>query len=285
MTNLRRFLIILFAATLYPRIAVASEFGTPEEARAMLERAVVALQKDKFAALDAFNKSDGGFRDRDLYLFCAGTDGIFTAHPKGVGKWSLQRFKDISGEAIGEKMYAVATEGEFSEVAYLFTRGEDPLPLEKTSLVTKVDDQVCGVGYYNAGKRASSGNLTINSSDGVVIDGYDPVAYFTIGQATKGSKQFSYEWLDTEWHFANAGNRDTFIANPIKYTPQYGGYCTAAMSNGALVPVDPENWRIVDGKLYLYFSERAEAEWSQDVSANIVKGDAHWDEFKPRLSN
>lgn len=148
MVNLRRVLIILLAVAVYSGIAVASEFGNPEEARAMLERAVAALQKDKSAALDAFNKSDGEFRDRDLYVFCAGPDGILTAHPRGTGG-SLQRFRDITGKPIGEEIYAVATEGKFSEVTYLFTRGEDALPHPKTSLITKVDDQVCGVAYYN----------------------------------------------------------------------------------------------------------------------------------------
>ncbi len=284
MTNLRRTFIILFTASVYSGVLFASEFGTPEEARAMLERAVVALQKDKSAALDAFNKGESEFRDRDLYVFCGGPDGVLTAHPRAKGK-PLRRFKDITGKPLGEEMYTVASEGKFSEVTYLATRRGELLPREKISLITKVDDQICGVGYYNADKPTRSGNLALNSSEGVVIDGYDPVAYFALERAVKGSKQFSYEWLEAEWHFVNAKHRDMFIADPIKYTPQYGGYCAASMTKGKLVPVDPESWRIVDGKLYLNYSEQFLAKWSQDLNANIAKGNTHWEELKPKLSN
>ena len=83
MFNLRRVLIPLLAVTVYPGCGFASEFGTPEEARTMLDRAVVALRTDKSAALEAFNKKDGGYRDRDLYVFCGGPDGNITAHARG----------------------------------------------------------------------------------------------------------------------------------------------------------------------------------------------------------
>ena len=72
-----------------------TQYGTPEEAKAMLDKAVVALKEDKTKALDMFNKGDGGFKDRDLYVYCANaSDGIFTAHPKLKGK----QLKDIKGE-------------------------------------------------------------------------------------------------------------------------------------------------------------------------------------------
>ena len=93
MIYLIRVSIILFVTTLHLGIAAASEFGTAQEARSMLERVVGMLQIDKSSALDAFNQDEGGFRDRDLYVFCAGSDGVFTAHPRGVGKWSLLKVK------------------------------------------------------------------------------------------------------------------------------------------------------------------------------------------------
>ena len=58
---------------------------------------------------------------------------------------------------------------------------------------------------------------------GVAIMGYDPVAYFTDGKAVKGSEEFSYDWLGTPWHFANAKHREMFMSEPLKYAPQYGG--------------------------------------------------------------
>lgn len=282
---LNRKLIFLIIASACSGPLYATEFGTASEARTMLERGIAALENDKPAALVAFNDADGAYRDRDLYIFCAGSDGLITAHAKDMVHWSLREWIDISGEAIGEEMYSVATEGKISEVSYLYTRGDDPIPFEKTSLITKVGDQLCGVGYYNAGKRTRSGNLTINNTLGIVADGYDVVAYFTLGQATKGTSRYRHKWLGSEWHFVNSEHRELFIKNPIKYFPQYGGYCSSAMSQGFLVPVDPTSWTIVDGKLYLHFSKQSHAGWGKNRDANIANADANWEKIKPGLSN
>src|SRR5262245_3546967 len=73
-------ILVCFASTPVP--AAPAEFGTASEAKAMLEKAVAALKDNKEKALEMFNKGEGGFRDRDLYVFCANaTDGILTAHP------------------------------------------------------------------------------------------------------------------------------------------------------------------------------------------------------------
>lgn len=142
----------LFAATAIAVLTVASqalagEFGTADEAKAMLEKAVTAIKADKAGALANFTKGEGGFKDRDLYPFCGGPDGNFTAHPKLVGK-SLKELKDKAGKALGEEMYAVAKEGTISEVSYMWPRPGSTDPVAKVSFVTKVDDQVCAVGYY-----------------------------------------------------------------------------------------------------------------------------------------
>ena len=77
---------------------------------------------------------------------------------------------------------------------------------------------------------------------GVAIMGYDTVAYFTEGRAMKGSEEFSYEWLGTPWHFANAKHRELFIGDPTKYAPQYGGYCVGEVAfNGATINIDPRS--------------------------------------------
>ena len=128
-------------------VAIAAEFGTAAEAKAMLEKAVAALKADKAKALDMFTKGEGGFKDRDLYPFCGGADGNFTAHPKLVGK-SLKELKDKAGKALGEEMYKVAKEGKTNEVAYMWPRPGKDDPVQKVSFVTKVSDQVCAVGYY-----------------------------------------------------------------------------------------------------------------------------------------
>jgi signal transduction histidine kinase len=125
----------------------AGDYGTPAEAKAMLEKAVAELKKDKAKALEMFTKGEGGFKDRDLYTFCGGPDGKFTAHPKLVGQ-SMKDLKDKSGKPFGEELYKVAQESKIAEVSYLWPRPGETEPVQKVAYVTKVGDQVCAVGYY-----------------------------------------------------------------------------------------------------------------------------------------
>jgi signal transduction histidine kinase len=125
----------------------AGEFGTAAEAKAMLEKAVAAVKADKAKALGEFTQGQGGFKDRDLYPFCGGPDGNFTAHPSLVGK-SMKDLKDKTGKPLGAEMYQVAKEGAVSEVSYMWPRPGGTDPVQKVSYVTKVADQVCAVGYY-----------------------------------------------------------------------------------------------------------------------------------------
>jgi signal transduction histidine kinase len=128
-------------------VYAAGDFGTAAEAKAMLDKAVKELKADKAGALTKFQKGEGGFKDRDLYPFCGGPDGNFTAHPSLTGK-SLKELKDKAGKPLGEEMYKVAKEGQVSEVAYMWPRPGQQEPVQKVSYVTKVGDQVCAVGYY-----------------------------------------------------------------------------------------------------------------------------------------
>ena len=126
----------------------AADAGTAEEAKAMLERAVAAVKEDKAKALDMFNKGEGGFRDRDLYVFCANiTDGVLTAHPYLKGE-HLQDIKGKKGFPLGQEIMRAATEGKISEVTYWWPRPGSDKPLEKHTFFTRVGDQDCGVGYY-----------------------------------------------------------------------------------------------------------------------------------------
>jgi signal transduction histidine kinase len=127
---------------------VAAEFGTAEEAKAMLERAVAAVSEDRAKALDMFNKGEGGSKDRDLYVFCANaSDGTLTAHPTMKGE-PLQDIKGKKGYPVGKEIVQQASEGTIKEVTYWWPRPGTDKPLEKTSYYTKVSDQICGVGYY-----------------------------------------------------------------------------------------------------------------------------------------
>jgi len=125
-----------------------AQFGSEKEAKAMLDRAVTALKQNKEKALEMFNKGDGGFKDRDLYVFCANaSDGVITAHPYLKGE-QLQDIVGKKGYPVGKEIMQSATEGKISEVTYFWPRPGSEKPLEKRTFYTKVSGQNCGVGYY-----------------------------------------------------------------------------------------------------------------------------------------
>ena len=124
-----------------------------------------------------------------------------------------------------------------------------------------------------------------NQNQDIAIYGYDPVAYFTDGQAVEGSNEFAYTWLGATWYFASAEHRALFVTDSVKYAPQYGGYCAVEMIGGGTAGANPENWRIVDGKLYLYGGPKsAMTLWEKDAHKNIEKADAQWELLKPDLT-
>jgi signal transduction histidine kinase len=129
--------------------AAPAEYGTAEQARAMLEKAVAAIGKDEAAALKAFSAGTDGFRDRDLYVFCARTDGRVDAHvdPQQIGR-NIKDVYDIDGVAFGQEMMSVAREGALTGVSYMWPTPGTLVPVQKVTFVTRVADQVCGVGYY-----------------------------------------------------------------------------------------------------------------------------------------
>lgn len=115
---------------------------------------------------------------------------------------------------------------------------------------------------------------TIFSS--TALSGYDAVSYFTVGEPSKGSKKFKHEWNGATWHFANAVNRDLFVAEPERYAPQYGGYCAWAVSQGYTASGDPTVWKIVDDKLYVNYNDDVGATWREDPAKFIKLANANW---------
>jgi len=111
---------------------------------------------------------------------------------------------------------------------------------------------------------------------GLAIKGHDPVAYFDAGKPLEGSSDFETAWGGVTWRFASAANRDKFVKEPAKFAPQYGGYCSWAVSQGYTADIDPEAWKIVDGKLYLNYNSEVQAKWQLDIPGNIRKADANW---------
>ncbi len=110
----------------------------------------------------------------------------------------------------------------------------------------------------------------------VAVDGYDPVAYFTNGEPTKGRKEFSTEYNGAEWRFVSADNLAAFKKSPEAYAPQYGGYCAWAVSQNYTARGNPMNWTIVDGKLYLNYNDEIQERWNKDIPGFIAAGDKNW---------
>lgn len=119
----------------------------------------------------------------------------------------------------------------------------------------------------------------------VAIMGYDPVAYFTMKDAVKGSKEHTHEWLGATWQFANEEHREAFSASPIRYAPQYGGLCTVGVAYGEVTrEIDPEAWSIINGKLYLNYAKSVTREFEEDTADLIAKADKNWPQVKARLA-
>ena len=141
------------AALTLSSAAFAQQGGTPEQARAMLDKAVAAVKADQLVALATFLKGEGGFLDRDLYPFCFRiADGKTIVSPKAVPAGTdVRTLKDATGNAYGVAIYAAGQkpEGEITQVSYQFPKPGTTTPaFPKVSLVTKVGDLGCGVGYY-----------------------------------------------------------------------------------------------------------------------------------------
>jgi hypothetical protein len=144
------------AALTFSAAVFAQQFGTAQEARAMLDKTVSALKADKTKTLDLINKGEGGFLDRDLYPFCFNlSDGKIVAVASNNAKKFLdtdvRALKDSTGKVYGPELYAGGQkpEGQVTEVSYMFPRpGADTTPVTKVSVVTRAGDMACGVGSY-----------------------------------------------------------------------------------------------------------------------------------------
>ncbi len=126
---------------------------------------------------------------------------------------------------------------------------------------------------------AMAGNpqeMTNTGSDHVAIKGYDTVAYFVEGQPMKGKPEFAYSWNDAQWHFTNAAHRDLFAADPRRYAPQFGGFCSMALVAGKIKDIDPQAWTIIDGNLYLNFTKAFRDKFRRNGTEHIKKAEENW---------
>ena len=131
----------------------------------------------------------------------------------------------------------------------------------------------------DAKKRLKNFNL----EKGLAIQGYDPVAYFSDSKAVEGNPAISFEVKGATYRFSTAKHKEIFMANPEMYEPQYGGWCAYAMGySGEKVEVDPETFKILNGKLYLFYNayfNNTLKKWNADEKKLQLKADANWKSF------
>lgn len=136
---------------------------------------------------------------------------------------------------------------------------------------------------FAACSKIESGVAKINTdADGLAVRGYDTVALFSESGLLKGDPTHEYVWNGAKWFFANPDNLAKFKANPEAYAPQFGGYCSYAVSHGYTADGDPETWKIVDGKLYLNYNQKAKEAWEAEQEKFIKDGEKNWKEFQKK---
>lgn len=115
-----------------------------------------------------------------------------------------------------------------------------------------------------------------NLTNGLAMQGYDPVAYFKTNEAIKGKKEIAHSADGITYHFSSEENKVIFLKNPSKFQPQYGGFCSFGMSEGYEAPVDPTAFTVFDEKLYLNYSHKVKQEWLKSKEERIKKADGFW---------
>lgn len=119
--------------------------------------------------------------------------------------------------------------------------------------------------------------------EAVAIQGYDPVAYFTENAARRGSSKFVADHQGMSWFFSSQENRELFVANPEKYTPQFGGFCTVSVAGGKSARGSGDSWTIREGKLYLNYNKDVTATFLGDPGGYISKALGWWPTLKSRM--
>ncbi len=133
-----------------------------------------------------------------------------------------------------------------------------------------------GCSLLGIGSLSSSTAAVSKSSNGLALDGYDPVAYFKDNLPRAGKPEFTTDYNGAKWQFYTAENRDSFVQDPAKYAPQYGGYCAWAVGHNYTAKGDPQAWQIVDHKLYLNYNKDVQAKWLEETPKYIADGDKNW---------
>ena len=120
----------------------------------------------------------------------------------------------------------------------------------------------------------------IFSTEAGAIQGYDPVAFFKESKPVPGQREFSHSWNAATWYFSSKENMDTFIADPVRYAPQFGGWCAYGTASGHKSPTQPETWTIVNDKLYFNYNPSVQKLWNKNQNGLIEQANKNWPAVK-----
>jgi YHS domain-containing protein len=136
---------------------------------------------------------------------------------------------------------------------------------------------LCAFIALNVNAQKYHGKFLNNvDANGVIINGYDPVAFFTDNIPVKGNPSISFNYQDATYHFASQEHLDLFKNNPEKYKPQFGAWCAYAVSLGRTAPIDVNTFSIVNGRLVIQHNQKAVRGWNEDVQGNLKLADRYW---------
>lgn len=128
-----------------------------------------------------------------------------------------------------------------------------------------------------AAAQSGRGKVLVNMDKrGLALEGYDPVAFFTDGKPIRGSAEYTARYLGAEYRFAAEEHRASFVADPAKYAPQFGGFCAYGISRGHAVSVEIDTWQIIEGRLVLNYDQGVKRKFDADRVGNLRLADEKW---------
>jgi YHS domain-containing protein len=156
-------------------------------------------------------------------------------------------------------------------------------PLDLRSAISAIDshEPLLAQADVSSKKPGAKGPKVNVDSNGVILKGYDPVAYFKQNKAVKGDPKYSSSYGGATYYFASKGDKEEFDKSPAKYAPQYGGYCAHSMTKRKLKDIDPNVFLVYKDKLYVCSSPKAGKAFYSDPDTNIKKADANWQFYQP----
>jgi YHS domain-containing protein len=160
--------------------------------------------------------------------------------------------------------------------------GSQDLKVSKTAIGG--DHGLLAQGAAPAKKVAAVKPKVNVDQNGVILKGYDPVAYFKEHRPVKGDPKFSSTYRTATYHFASAADKAAFDKSPAKYAPQYGGFCADSMTRGKLRDIDPNVFFTYKGKLYVCSSAKGAKIFYSNPDVNVQKADKNWQTYEPPSS-